>query len=41
MSELAEPDFLAEVLDGADVGWLLDANNVYVNALIDPRLFNR
>ena len=41
MSELAEPDFLVEVLDGADVGWLLDANNVYVNALIDPRLFNR
>jgi len=39
-SELAEPEFLAEILDGADVGWLLDVNNVYVNALnfgFDPR----
>jgi uncharacterized protein (UPF0276 family) len=39
-SELAEPDFLAEVLEGADVGWLLDVNNVYVNSLnfgFDPR----
>jgi uncharacterized protein (UPF0276 family) len=39
-SELAEPDFLSEVLEGADVGWLLDVNNVYVNSLnfgFDPR----
>jgi uncharacterized protein len=39
-SELAEPDFLSEVLEGADVGWLLDVNNIYVNALnfgFDPR----
>ena len=38
--ELEEPDFLSEVLEGADVGWLLDINNVYVNALnfgFDPR----
>jgi hypothetical protein len=39
-SELAEPEFLGEILDGADVGWLLDINNIYVNALnfgFDPR----
>ena len=39
-SELAEPDFLAEILDGADVGWLLDVNNIYVNSLnfgFDPK----
>ena len=39
-SELAEPEFLGEILDGADVGWLLDVNNVYVNSLnfgFDPR----
>ena len=39
-SELAEPEFLAEILEGADVGWLLDVNNIYVNALnfgFDPR----
>ncbi len=38
--ELAEPEFLGEILEGADVGWLLDVNNVYVNALnfgFDPR----
>ena len=38
--ELAEPEFLGEILDGADVGWLLDINNVYVNGLnfgFDPR----
>jgi len=38
--ELAEPDFLSAILDGADVGWLLDINNIYVNALnfgFDPR----
>jgi uncharacterized protein (UPF0276 family) len=35
-----EGAFIAEVLEGADVGWLLDINNVYVNALnfgFDPR----
>ena len=31
--ELAEPEFLGEILEGADVGWLLDINNVYVNSL--------
>ncbi|MDR3671167.1 MAG: DUF692 domain-containing protein [Holophaga sp.] len=39
-TELAEPDFLAEILDGADIGWLLDINNIYVNSLnfgFDPR----
>jgi hypothetical protein len=39
-TELAEPDFLAEILDGADLGWLLDINNIYVNSLnfgFDPR----
>jgi len=39
-SELAEPEFLSEILDGADIGWLLDINNVYVNSLnfgFDPR----
>jgi hypothetical protein len=38
--EMPEPDFVAEVLEGADVGLLLDVNNVYVNALnfgFDPR----
>ncbi|BDU75765.1 DUF692 domain-containing protein [Mesoterricola sediminis] len=32
-ADLTEAQFLAEVLEGADVGWLLDVNNVYVNAL--------
>ena len=32
-TELAEPEFLGEILDGADVGWLLDINNVYVNSI--------
>jgi hypothetical protein len=39
-SELAEPEFLSEILDGADIGWLLDINNIYVNSLnfgFDPR----
>jgi len=39
-AELAEPEFLSAILEGADVGWLLDVNNVYVNALnfgFDPR----
>ena len=38
--ELSEGQFITEVLEGADVGWLLDLNNVYVNALnfgFDPR----
>lgn len=30
--ELSERDFLAEILEGADCGWLLDINNVYVNS---------
>jgi len=32
-AEMDEADFLTEVLEGADAGWLLDVNNVYVNAL--------
>ncbi|WP_306602104.1 DUF692 domain-containing protein [Geothrix sp. 21YS21S-2] len=28
-----EAAFIAEVLEGADAGWLLDINNVYVNSL--------
>jgi uncharacterized protein len=38
--EMEEADFIAAVLEGADVGWLLDVNNVYVNALnfgFDPK----
>lgn len=38
--DLEEGPFIAEVLEGADAGWLLDVNNVYVNALnfgFDPR----
>jgi hypothetical protein len=38
--EMDEGQFITEVLEGADVGWLLDVNNVYVNALnfgFDPR----
>jgi uncharacterized protein (UPF0276 family) len=31
-AEMAEKDFLLEVLEGADCGWLLDINNVYVNS---------
>jgi uncharacterized protein len=31
--DMEEGPFLAEVLEGADVGWLLDVNNVYVNSL--------
>jgi hypothetical protein len=30
--EMSEKQFLAEVLEGADCGWLLDINNVYVNS---------
>jgi uncharacterized protein len=39
-AEMDEADFIAAVLEGADVGWLLDVNNVYVNALnfgFDPK----
>ena len=39
-AEMDEAAFITEVLEGADVGWLLDVNNVYVNALnfgFDPR----
>ncbi len=39
-SEMSERDFLLEVLEGADCGWLLDVNNVYVNSVnhgFDPR----
>ncbi|WP_306600466.1 DUF692 domain-containing protein [Geothrix sp. 21YS21S-2] len=32
-AEMEEADFLADVLEGADCGWLLDVNNVYVNSL--------
>jgi uncharacterized protein (UPF0276 family) len=32
-SEMSEKDFLVEVLEGADCGWLLDINNIYVNSL--------
>jgi hypothetical protein len=32
-AEMSEKDFLAEVLEGADCGWLLDINNVYVNSV--------
>lgn len=38
--EMDEATFITEVLEGADVGWLLDVNNVYVNALnfgFDPK----
>lgn len=31
-AEMSEKQFLAEVLEGADCGWLLDINNVYVNS---------
>lgn len=39
-AEMDEGDFITEVLEQADVGWLLDVNNVHVNALnfgFDPR----
>lgn len=41
-AEMDEADFVAGVLEGADVGWLLDVNNVYVNALnfgFDPKVW--
>ncbi len=39
-AEMDEADFITAVLEGADVGWLLDVNNVYVNAVnfdFDPK----
>lgn len=39
-AEMDEADFITAVLEGADVGWLLDINNVYVNAInfgFDPK----
>lgn len=39
-AEMPERLFISEVLEGADCGWLLDINNVYVNARnhgFDPR----
>ncbi|BDU68267.1 UPF0276 protein [Geothrix oryzae] len=39
-AEMDEATFITEVLEGAEVGWLLDVNNVYVNALnfgFDPK----
>ena len=39
-SEMSELDFISEVMEGADCGWLLDVNNVYVNSLnwgFDPQ----
>jgi uncharacterized protein (UPF0276 family) len=38
--EMSERDFLLEVLEGAECGWLLDINNVYVNSVnhgFDPK----
>lgn len=32
-AEMDEADFITAVLEGADTGWLLDVNNVYVNSL--------
>jgi uncharacterized protein (UPF0276 family) len=40
--EMAEPDFLLEVLEGADAKLLLDVNNVFVNSQnhgFDPRAY--
>ncbi len=31
-SEMSERDYILEVLEGADCGWLLDINNLYVNS---------
>lgn len=39
-AEMDEAAFITEILEGADTGWLLDINNVYVNALnygFDPK----
>lgn len=41
-SEMTEKEFLGEVLEGADCGWLLDINNIYVNSRnhgFDPKAF--
>ncbi|HTL98501.1 MAG TPA: DUF692 domain-containing protein [Holophagaceae bacterium] len=40
--EMSEHDFLAEVLERGDCGWLLDINNIYVNSRnhgFDPKAF--
>ena len=40
--EMSEHAFLNEVLEGADCGWLLDINNIYVNSQnhgFDPKAF--
>lgn len=39
-AEMSERDFIAGVLEGADCGWLLDINNIYVNSVnhgFDPK----
>lgn len=39
---LDEADFITDVLEDADCGWLLDVNNVYVNSVnfgFDPRVW--
>ena len=43
-AEMDEATFITEVLEGANAGWLLDINNVYVNALnfgFDPKAWLR
>ena len=40
--EMDERTFLTEILEGADCGWLLDLNNVYVNSVnhgFDPKVW--
>ncbi len=32
-TEMSERDFILEVLEGTDCGWLLDINNIYVNSV--------
>lgn len=32
-SEMTEKEFITAVLEGADCGWLLDINNIYVNSV--------
>ena len=41
-AEMSEHDFLNEVLERSDCGWLLDINNIYVNSQnhgFDPKAF--
>ena len=41
--EMSEKAFMVEVLEGADCGWLLDINNLYVNSQnfgFDPKAAN-